>query len=267
MIWLSINMYPADLLEQVKKILQYHKCLGVEAYPAGQEIKTFLAVEPALAREDKPVKADKREVPPAKERPRKKDNDTYSGLAGEVAHCRTCDLVEKRKRVSFDHEPSRVRLMLIGDYSLCYQEKEPVKGTVFGYEEDQMVDRMFKAINLKRDEAYVTNIIKCGVDETVQPRAKHVAACKIFVEREIELFSPEVICCMGMLPVMTLTSGGKALSRMRGAFVNYKSLSGKNIPLLPTYHPRYLLQNPEMKQATWMDLQLIARKLKIKIKR
>lgn len=86
-------------------------------------------------------------------------------------------------------------------------------------------------------------------------------ACSSYLQRQLSAASPEFICTMGMVATRTLLRQSQPLSKLRGRFHTYKAADGVEIPLLPTYHPGYLLQNPEMKTATWQDLQLLQKRL------
>jgi DNA polymerase len=121
---------------------------------------------------------------------------------------------------------------------------------------------MLQAIHLSEDEAFVSNIIKCGIDHTVQPKAENIDACVSYLERQIAATSPEIICTMGIAATRTLLHIARPLSQLRGKFYQYHLDKHRSIPLLPTYHPTFLLKNPEMKRATWEDLQLIEKHLR-----
>lgn len=136
--------------------------------------------------------------------------------------------------------------------------------TVFGLQEDQMLARMLAAIHLTAEEVFVTNIIKCGVGPGIQPQAEHIDACSSYLQRQIKATAPELICTMGMVATRALLRLSQPLSRLRGRFHIYQGSDGREIPLLPTFHPNYLLQNPEMKKATWLDLQALEKRFSAK---
>jgi DNA polymerase len=124
-----------------------------------------------------------------------------------------------------------------------------------------MLARMLAAINLPVAEVFITNVIKCAVPATCQPQAGHVQSCVSYLRRQIAALAPELICTMGMVAARVIVEKSQPLSRLRGRFHDYEVTPGVRIPVLTTYHPSYLLQNPEMKAATWTDLQLLAKQL------
>ena len=124
-----------------------------------------------------------------------------------------------------------------------------------------MLQRMLAAINLSPDDAFISNVIKCGVDASVQPKAENIAACLSYLHRQIAAISPQVICAMGIVAARSILQISQPLSQLRGRFHNYRQGDIRTIPVMATYHPTFLLQNPEMKKATWEDLQAIAKEL------
>ena len=126
-----------------------------------------------------------------------------------------------------------------------------------------MLQRMMTAIKLPWENVFVTNVIKCGVRSEEQPQAEHIDACSSYLLRQIRAVSPELICSMGVVATKSLLRLPQSLSQLRGRFHPFRVGDDCEIPLLPTYHPGYLLQNPEMKKATWHDLQLLEKRLAI----
>jgi DNA polymerase len=130
--------------------------------------------------------------------------------------------------------------------------------------QDQMLSRMLMAINLSAKDVFITNVIKCAVPGSCQPQATHVQSCVSYLRRQILALLPEVICTMGTVAARAVLQRSQPLSRLRGQFHEYEVGKEQTIPVIPTYHPTYLLQNPEMKQATWADLQLLAKRMGLK---
>jgi len=154
-----------------------------------------------------------------------------------------------------------VKLMVVGDWLTVTAQSPVAAGDLFGKDQDMMLARMIEAIKLSPGEVFVTNVIKCSIAEMCQPTAEHIRSCSSYLDMQIELLAPELICSMGIIASRLLTSQARPLSQQRGHFYSYKTGSKARIPVMPTYHPTFLLQNPEMKQATWTDLQAIKQKL------
>jgi DNA polymerase len=152
-------------------------------------------------------------------------------------------------------------LLVVGDWLAVPEGLQPPTGCVFGIEQDRMLGKMIDAIKLPRTQVFVTNVIKCGIPASCQPKAEHVRACLPFLHRQIALLQPEMILAMGMIATKALLNRREPLSALRGQLHALVIRDDLKIPLIATYHPTFLLQNPEMKQATWLDLQLLGRQL------
>jgi uracil-DNA glycosylase family 4 len=158
-------------------------------------------------------------------------------------------------------EERKTKLLIVGDWLEVPAGSETKRESKFGEEEDQMLARMLTAINLSPHQVYVTNCIKCAVSADAQPKTEHVLRCFSHLQREIKAIKPEFICAMGVIPARCLLQKSQSLSHLRGKFHEYRVAENWTIPLLATYHPKFLLQNPEMKKAAWADLQLLAKKM------
>lgn len=256
------------ILEQLKALLLYHKEIGIGNYPRNDSINKYLSITPCASSE--PKKRGKNEIStqPLSSVGRKDEGgDTrqvpripLSDIAEEVESCRACDLHNSRIYPVSGKGNENIRLLVVGDW-LCGEGKGLPEGLVFGAEQDRMLARMLSAINLPESDVFVTNVIKCAVPVRCQPQAAHVQSCISYLRRQIVSLEPEVICAMGIVVSRALLGKSQPLSRLRGQF-HLLQLSDKiRVPVLATYHPTYLLQNPEMKKATWEDLKLLGRKL------
>jgi len=252
-----------ELLIDIRGVVASHQVNSITQYPALDELKTFFdlkrpAATPVTA--DNPVKL--KEKSSVKSTPviKKSDHAGLTEIAGEVLQCRSCALCKNRSTViAGKGGGENIRLFIIGHWLPVFEGSDV--HAVLGREEDQMLARMLSAINLPMEEAFITNVIKCGVGADIQPQAEHIDACSSYLQRQISAASPEFICTMGMVATRALLRQSQPLSKLRGCFHSYKAANGDVIPVLPTYHPGYLLQNPEMKNATWQDLQLLQKRL------
>lgn len=255
----------AQLLHEIRGVLAYQQASSIENYPAGPELSSFFESCSKLPIPSIPVEAPvaKRQSISKQESAPKVLESDHAGLAEiaqEVTQCRSCPLGGRHATVAAGKGGTKkIRLLIIGHW-LSENDGGSCQ-TVFGQEEDQMLARMLNAIHLPMEEVFVTNVLKCKVGKDVQPQAEYIEACSSYLHRQIAATAPELICTMGMVAAKTLLRLSQPLSRLRGKFYSYKSTSGVEIPLLPTYHPEYLLQNPEMKNATWQDLQEIQKRL------
>jgi DNA polymerase len=141
--------------------------------------------------------------------------------------------------------------MLIGE---APGEQEDLKGEPFVGPAGQLLNEMLKALRLRREEVYITNILKSRPPGNRDPRPEEVTACEPFLRRQIALVQPQIILAIGRIAAQSLLKTDAPLSRLRGKVHRYEV-----IPLVVTYHPAYLLRNPAAKRQAWEDLKLAQR--------
>jgi len=252
-----------ELLHDIRGVVACHQSSSIPYYPAAAELESFFALRrtQSIAPLPKSVeKPPKTEIKPPAASVVSSDYVSLREIAAEVQQCRSCGLSKNRTTgIAGNGGGKKIRLFIIGHWTPALQETNVQ--TVFGVQEDQMLARMLTAINLSMEEVYISNVIKCGVGPTIQPQGEHITACASFLQRQIRAASPDIICTMGMVATRTLLNLPQPLSALRGRFYDYRVEDGVEIPLLPTYHPGYLLQNDEMKKPTWLDLQRIQKRL------
>ncbi len=253
------------LPERLRAVLEYHRSIGIDTYPRNADMQSFLHYVPQVAAKVEPAqhKAVVRipSVARIKSPTPAKSPVNLADIAAEVAACHACDLHKQRLYPVPGRGADKVRLLIVGDWLAADAEGSLAPGHLFGVAQDEMLSRMLLAIKLSAGEVFLTNVIKCAVPGTCQPQATHVQSCVSFLRRQIVALQPEVICTMGMVAARAVLERSQPLSRLRGQFHAYEVAKDRTIPVIATYHPTYLLQNPEMKQATWADLQLLAKKM------
>jgi uracil-DNA glycosylase family 4 len=244
----------------LKSLLAYHRTSGIDHYPRTDEIQNFLRFQPSPVVPHQPVVggiiADHRKVAAAGKAPWPV---SLGEIAEEVAVCRACDLHKQRLYPVAGRGPDKVRLLLVGDWLAGDEHGYLPPGQLFGVEQDLMLARMLAAIRIPLDEVFITNVIKCAVPASCQPQACHVQSCVSYLRRQIMVLAPEVVCTMGMVAARAVLEKSQSLSSLRGRIHEYEAAEEVRVPVITTYHPTYLLQNPEMKTATWTDLQFLAK--------
>lgn len=257
-----------EILTNLRSLLGYHDCIGIRHYPRSEAVGSFLDVLPRQAGE---LQSDRRGGVPVvpREQPTRKKGVvavakspvTITEIAAEVSTCQACGLHKQRIYPVAGRGPEKVRLLIVGDWLSADEKGDLPAGHLFGVEQDRMLGRMLEAIKLSATEVFITNVIKCAVPGSCQPQATHVQSCFSFLRRQISALLPELIVTMGSVAARAVLDKPQPLSQLRGRFHDYVLEENKTIPVIATYHPSYLLQNPEMKQATWIDLQLLAKRL------
>ncbi len=181
------------------------------------------------------------------------------GLVRAVAGCQRCPLASDRLGQVMGDGSDTPRLLVVGDWSRQRPDGFSA-ATVFGPEEDRMVWRMMAAIGLDRDRVFVTNLLKCcPAGDRVDPA--WTAACRDHLAAQIGLLRPELILALGEPAAAVLTGSRAPLVRLRGRW--HRGVAGATpVPVMVSFHPVFLLANPEMKSLAWQDLQLVQRRLR-----
>jgi uracil-DNA glycosylase family 4 len=263
-----MNNSRTTILAGLRSLMRYHQQIGLEHYPGNSSLRRFLAMESESAglitSAEGPQSA---ALKPAGQHHARNTQQIESAavsledIAGEVALCRACGLHKVRLYPVPGKGGVQVRLLIVGDFLAADVDEDLPQDHLFGVRQDQMLERMIRAISLSPAEVFVTNVIKCAIPAQTQPQASHVESCSSYLRRQIAAARPEIICTMGMVAARALLNKSLSLSRLRGRFHDYRLDQDITVPVLVTYHPSYLLYNEEMKRATWEDLQLLARRL------
>lgn len=255
-----------DLLEQAGKLLQYHETLGIKEYPRSQPLENFLKKQteplPSPSKSTRKKERQKTSVKKHSFDPGLTQKATLDDVREEIGDCHRCSLNETRTHIVYGHGPDSAKLMIIADAPGKEDDLAtiPLQGA-----EGELLDRMLKAIKLSRDDVYITTLVKCFPGTDRKPRENEIKTCLPFLFRQIEIICPKVICTMGTLSSQVLLHSKRSLFQMRGRFHNFNDFCtdqlAEKIFLMPSLHPSLLLKNEELKKASWLDLQLIQKKL------
>ena len=168
-------------------------------------------------------------------------------LAAEMASCSRCPLGNTRTKLVFGDGSPSARIMFVGE---APGHDEDMQGKPFVGRAGQLLTRIIIAMGLRREDVYIANILKCRPPENRQPRPSEVVHCLPFLKRQIHIIQPELIICLGGVAAQTLLETVDGITRLRGRFLDYESTK-----MLCTYHPAYLLRNPDAKGDVWGDMQ------------
>lgn len=180
----------------------------------------------------------------------------------QVKGCRKCTLCETRTQTVFGQGSAAARLVFVGE-APGYEEDR--QGLAFVGKAGQLLTKMIGAMNLTRDDVFICNVLKCRPPNNRDPSADEILACSGYLREQINVIQPEVIVTLGAPASKTLLNTAQSIGKLRGRFHDYfvsgAAGDGEAIPLMPTYHPAYLLRSPSEKQKTWDDLQIVMQHL------
>jgi len=172
-------------------------------------------------------------------------------LEQQVAPCLKCPLGQTRNRLVFGAGAPDAGVMFVGE---APGRDEDEQGIPFVGRAGQLLTKILAAIDFEREEVYIGNILKCRPPGNRDPQAAEVEACEPYLQRQIELIRPAVICALGRISGQTLLRTTATLTRLREKVHRYQGR-----PLVVTYHPAALLRNPHWKRPAWEDVQLLRR--------
>jgi len=181
------------------------------------------------------------------------DEHDLEAVRTELGDCRRCPLGDRRQHLVFGEGNPSAELVFVGE---APGADEDAQGRPFVGRAGQLLTKIIAAMGLKREEVYICNILKCRPPGNRNPLPDEIAACEPFLIRQLGVIRPRVICAMGSIAAHALLKSEAPISVLRGRFHSYQG-----IPLMPTYHPAYLLRNPGAKKQVWEDVQLIMKRL------
>ena len=181
--------------------------------------------------------------------------ETLPQIREDLGDCRRCKLWEGRKTIVFGDGNPNADLVFVGEGPGADEDEQ---GLPFvGRAGQLLTDMIEKGMKLARRDVYICNIIKCRPPANRKPEKDEVAACRQFVERQVDAIRPRIICALGATAAETLLDMREPMHKLRGQWFAFHG-----IPLLVTYHPAYLLRDPSKKGETWADLKKILEYLK-----
>ena len=169
--------------------------------------------------------------------------------------CRRCPLAATRTNVVFGEGDPHAKLMFVGEGPGADEDRlgRPVVGRA-----GQLLDKMIAAMHLKREEVYIANVVKCRPPGNRVPTPEEAARCIGYLERQIKFIRPQVIVLLGATAVTFLLDRREGITKLRGIWQDYNG-----IPVMPTFHPAFLLRQESAKREAWHDLQQVMAKLGI----
>ncbi len=211
-----------ELISNLKTYLEYLKGMGIVSLPASE------------------MKADE---------PGQSTMITLEDVRKELGDCKRCKLHRGRKTIVFGEGNEKATLMLIGE-GPGYDED--VQGRPFVGKAGQLLTKILQSINLPREEVYIANIIKCRPPQNRNPEPDEIQSCHPFLMKQIEAIQPKIICALGTFSAQTLLKTETKITALRG-----KLFDLEGIKVIPTYHPAFLLRNPDKKREVWEDMKKI----------
>jgi DNA polymerase len=182
--------------------------------------------------------------------------ESLDSIREDLGDCTRCKLSKERNAIVFGAGNPEARLVFVGE-GPGYEEDR--QGLPFVGAAGELLTKIIGAMSLSRDDVYICNILKCRPPRNRDPEPDEIETCSPFLRRQLKAIDPEFICALGSFAARTLLDTQTPISRLRGRFHDYHG-----IRLLPTYHPAFLLRNPERKRDVWEDMKMLMREMGLK---
>jgi uracil-DNA glycosylase len=265
----------AEIRERLAAWLRYSESLGIGSFFLDRDVPTIPApevpqgaIEEAPARPAAPDAMEAAATKPAARLPvspfpttvipvvqsvslfeesDRVEGDTLERIRADIGDCKRCRLHKGRTNIVFGTGNPKAELVFVGEGP---GHDEDIQGLPFVGRAGKLLTQMIEAMGLRREDVYICNVVKCRPPENRTPEKDEIAICSPFLIRQIDVIRPKVIVCLGSVAAQTLLGTNQSLSRYRGEWFDYRRSR-----LLATYHPAYLLRNPNAKGEVWKDLQ------------
>lgn len=250
-----------DIIAQVRAHLDYLRVLGITAIPIPGPAEASEARPAPMppARESRmpgPAASHARsaDAPAAPAGVRQASTMTLEGIRAEIGDCTRCKLYQGRTNIVFGEGDPQAAVLFVGE-GPGFEEDQQGRPFV-GAAGQLLTDIIEKGMKIKRAEVYICNIVKCRPPGNRNPEPDEVDACIGFVKKQIQAVRPKVIVTLGNVPTQNLLGTKQGITRVRGNWQEYEG-----IPVMPTFHPSYLLRSPGEKGKVWEDIKKVMGRL------
>lgn len=269
-----------DILADVRAHLEYQRALGVKSIETGSpetqptnvqhapipvlKEKTIVpVVTPSVASSHARTTPSLSSSPLEGEDKRRgggiaEQSMTLQAIREEMGDCTRCKLHTGRKNIVFGEGNPKAAIVFVGE-GPGFEEDQQGRPFV-GAAGQLLTDIIEKGMNIKRAEVYICNIVKCRPPNNRNPEPDEVESCIGFVKQQIRAIHPTVIVTLGNVPTQNLLNTKQGITKMRGVWQEYEG-----IPVMPTFHPSYLLRSPGEKKWVWEDIKNVLKKLGMQV--
>ena len=178
---------------------------------------------------------------------------TLESIRAEIGNCQRCKLAPRRTNIVFGAGNPNAELVFVGEAPGFDEDQQ---GLPFVGRAGQLLTKIIESINLKRDDVYICNVLKCRPPENRNPEPDEVGACNPFLRKQLTAIRPKIVCCLGTFAAQTVLQTAAPISKLRGKFFDMDG-----IRIIATFHPAYLLRSPEKKREVWEDMKQIRAEL------
>lgn len=241
----------ASVVASARELLRWEDAIGGEGFPIARSRPsptTEHAQELTPAEQRGPEHAERVKQPESDTKPAER----LAVLRREAARCSRCELHENRTKSVFARGSAETDLVFVGEGPGYHEDQQ---GFPFVGRAGQLLDRMIAAMGYERDAVYICNVVKCRPPENRTPLPTEATACAHFLVPQLQAVAPRVIVALGRCAAENLRCAPET-GKWRGRWGEWRG-----IPVMPTYHPAFLLRSPQFKKPVWEDLQAVLHRL------
>jgi len=181
------------------------------------------------------------------------ESETVESIRLALGDCHRCSLGDSRSNLVFGVGNEKSEIVFVGE---APGRDEDLKGEPFVGEAGQLLTKIILAMGFSREDVYICNVLKCRPPNNRNPQTEEIEACQPFLLRQLQAISPRIIIALGTFAAQTLLQTSAPISQLRGHIHDYHG-----IPLMPTFHPAFLLRNPAKKREVWDDMKEVLKML------
>lgn len=178
---------------------------------------------------------------------------TLENIRQDLGDCQRCKLARARSRIVFGSGNPAARLVFVGEAPGFEEDRQ---GLPFVGRAGQLLTKIIESIDLKREDVYICNVLKCRPPNNRNPEPDEVETCSPFLRDQLAAIRPKIVCCLGTFAAQTVLGMRDPISKLRGRFYDVDG-----VLYIATFHPAYLLRNPEKKREVWDDMKRIRAEL------
>jgi DNA polymerase len=175
--------------------------------------------------------------------------ESLDAIRADLKDCCRCKLAPTRTNLVFGSGNPHAELMFVGE---APGAEEDERGLPFVGRAGQLLTKIIEAIGMRREDVFICNILKCRPPGNRNPEPDEIAACEQYLFRQIAAVKPKAICALGAFGTQTLLRTTQPIGRLRGQLIDYRG-----VKLMATFHPAYLLRNPNEKRRVWEDMKIV----------
>lgn len=184
--------------------------------------------------------------------------ESLPDIQTDLGECRRCPLHRGRRHLVFGEGDPKAKLVFVGEGPGFDEDQQ---GRPFVGAAGKLLTRIIEAMGLSREEVYICNIVKCRPPENRNPLPEEIAICTPFLARQLQAICPAYICALGKVAAQFLSQRQDPISVLRGRFFDYNGMA-----VMPTFHPAFLLRNPDKKREVWEDVQQVMQRLGLAVR-